>query len=25
VFVAGAACAAIGWYASRFLKEHRVV
>lgn len=25
VFVAGAVCAGIGWYASRFLKEHRVV
>ncbi|VVD61405.1 MFS transporter [Pandoraea terrae] len=25
VFVAGACCAAIGWYASRSLKEHRVV
>jgi ACS family D-galactonate transporter-like MFS transporter len=25
VFVAGAVCAGIGWYASRFLKEYRVV
>jgi MFS transporter, ACS family, D-galactonate transporter len=25
VFIAGALCAAIGWYASRFLKDYRVV